>query len=90
MRIGSILENHNVEKRIAITPDIAKKYIALGFQVLLSKSYGDHLGFNDEEFKKLGVKTSQNEKEILETADLIVQLGLLSDDRNNLKKYKIV
>ena len=33
MRIGSILENQNIEKRIAITPDIAKKYIALGFEI---------------------------------------------------------
>ena len=27
MRIVSVSENHNIEKRIAITPDIAKKYI---------------------------------------------------------------
>ena len=30
MRIGSILENQNIEKRIAITPEIVKKYISLG------------------------------------------------------------
>ena len=30
MRIGSILEDQNHEKRIAITPEIAKKYISLG------------------------------------------------------------
>ena len=39
MRIVSILENQKVEKRIAITPDIAKKYIALGFEVSLVKKY---------------------------------------------------
>ena len=33
MRIVSILENQKVEKRIAITPDIAKKYIALCFKI---------------------------------------------------------
>ena len=33
MRIVSILENQNIEKRIAITPEIAKKYISLGFEV---------------------------------------------------------
>ena len=37
MIIGSVLENQNLEKRIAVTPDIAKKYISLGFDVLLSK-----------------------------------------------------
>ena len=28
MRIGSIQENHSIEKRIAITPDLVKKYIS--------------------------------------------------------------
>ena len=36
MRIASILENQKIEKRIAITPEIAKKYISLGFEVSLS------------------------------------------------------
>jgi NAD(P) transhydrogenase subunit alpha len=40
MIIGSVLENHEVEKRIAITPEIAKKYISLGLEVSLSKDYG--------------------------------------------------
>ena len=29
MKIGSISENQNIEKRIAITPEIVKKYILL-------------------------------------------------------------
>ena len=29
MKLASISENHNIERRIAITPDIAKKYISL-------------------------------------------------------------
>jgi NAD(P) transhydrogenase subunit alpha len=37
MRIASVLENQNIEKRIAITPEIAKKYISLGFEVSLPK-----------------------------------------------------
>ena len=56
MKIGSILENQKIEKRISITPEIAKKYISLGFDVQLSKNYGTHLGISDEEYKKLGVK----------------------------------
>jgi len=86
MRVGSILENQNIEKRVAITPEIAKKYIALGFEVLLPKSYGDHLGFRDEEYKELGVKICKDEKEILETTEVIVQLGLISSDKKNLLK----
>ena len=80
MRIVSILENQKIEKRISITPDIAKKYIALGFEIILSKKYGEHLGFKDNEFKELGVKFLDNDNEILSNANIIVQLGLLSNE----------
>ena len=45
MKIGSISENQNIEKRIAITPDIVKKYISLGLKIFLKENYGSHLGF---------------------------------------------
>ncbi len=86
MRIVSILENQKNEKRIAITPDIAKKYIALGFEVNISENYGEHLGFKDVEYKELGVKISKDEKEVIGNADIIVQLGLLPEDKISLIK----
>ena len=86
MKIVSVTENHNIEKRIAITPDLAKKYISLGLEVLLPKNYGTHLGIPDEEYSNLGVKISDDEKEILNSAEIIVQLGLLSDEKCSLLK----
>ena len=50
MKIASVSEDNKVEKRIAITPEIAKKYISLGFEVTLSEKYGDHLVFKDADF----------------------------------------
>ena len=84
MKIGSVLEDQKNEKRIAITPEIAKKYISLGFDVHLSKNYGAHLGITDNEYQNIGVKFSSEEKEILNIADIIVQLGLLSNDKISL------
>ena len=86
MRIVSILENQKIEKRIAITPEIAKKYKALGFELSLSENYGEHLGFDDNEYKDLGVKILKDEKEIINSADIIVQLGLPSDEKISLIK----
>ena len=80
MRIASILENQLIEKRIAITPDIAKKYIDLGLEVSLPENYGEHLGFKDNDYKELGVEISKKESDVINSADIIVQLGLLSDD----------
>ncbi len=86
MIIGSTLENQKIEKRIAITPEIAKKYISLGFDIQLSKNYGTHLGITDEEYKKIGVKFLSDDKEIINLSNIIVQLGLLSDDKSSLLK----
>ena len=80
MKITSICENQKIEKRIAITPDIAKKYIALGFDVSIVENYGEHLGFKDSQYEELGVKISKDTKGVIASADLIVQLGLPSDD----------
>ncbi len=86
MKIGSILENQKLEKRIAITPEIAKKYISLGFEIYLSENYGIHLGILDEEYKKLGAKIFKNENEIINNVNIIVQLGLLSKEKSSLLK----
>ena len=75
MIIASILENQNLEKRIAITPEISKKYSSLGFKVLLPTGYGKHLGIKDEEYEKSGTQISKDEKEILNSANVIVQLS---------------
>ena len=84
MRIASISENKEIEKRIAITPEIAKKYISLGIEVSLPENYANHLGFDDEEYKEFGVSISKDENEILKNADVIVQLGLLNNDKISL------
>ncbi len=86
MKIASILENQRIEKRIAITPEIAKKYISLGLEVSLSENYARHLGIMDQEYIESGVSILKDEKEILNNADIIVQLSLLDDDKSFLLK----
>jgi len=86
MRIVSISENKSIEKRIAITPEIAKKYISNGFELFLTKNYGDHLGFLDEQYESIGVKFSSDQKDVLEKGDIIIQLGLLSEQHLSILK----
>ncbi len=83
MRIGSILENQDIEKRIAITPEMAKKYISLGFEVCLIEKYGSHLGMKDEQYKDVGVHIFKDDVEVLNSSDVIVQIGMLSDDKTS-------
>jgi H+-translocating NAD(P) transhydrogenase subunit alpha len=86
MKIVSVLENQKIEKRIAITTEIAKKYIGLGLEVLLQESYASHLGIKDNEYTKIGVTIFKDEKEIINSADVIVQLGLPTEDKSVLIK----
>ena len=86
MHLASILENKEIEKRVSITPEIAKKYINLGFDLTLSKNYGQHLGFKNEDYKTLGVNLLDSDKDIIDKADIVVQLGLPNDDILSLLK----
>ena len=86
MKLASILENQDIEKRIAITPEIAKKYISLGFILSLPKNYGVHLGFSDEDYKKLGVNFLDNDEEIIKNSEIIIQLGLPEEEKLTLFK----
>ena len=85
MIIGSVSENLNHEKRVAITPDIVKKYKSLGFEINLSKDYASHIGIKDSLYEQEGA-IFLSEEEIISNSDLILQLNILSDE--NLKKLK--
>ena len=89
MRIGSVLENQKIEKRISITPEIAKKYKSIGLDVCLSKNYGAHLGISDEEYKNLGVKFFNDEKEIINLSNIVVQLVRMMKNLMK-KKFKLL
>ena len=86
MKIGSLSEDKDLEKRISITPEIAKKYIGLGLEVYLDLNYGSHLGFDDSQYKDIGVKILADQNDIISNTDLLVQLNLLNDDK--LSKIK--
>ena len=62
MIIGSITENKKFEKRVSLVPDIIKKYTNLGFEVQITKGYGDHIGFSDDLFIKAGAKIAKVNK----------------------------
>ena len=86
MIIASLSEDRKIEKRISITPEIAKKYISSGFDILLSEKYGEHLGYADSQYETLGVKFCNNQ-EILSKGNIFIQLGLMSDENLSYNKH---
>ena len=79
-----------VEKRISITPDFLKKYIASGLQVSIEKSMGEHLGFLDDNFKELGAEIVERKKGFLE-ADIICSVNKLNEeDLSEIKENSLI
>ncbi len=80
MIIGSISENTKIEKRVALTPDIIKKYKSLGLDVHISKNYALHLGIDDKDYEIEGAKIF-SEKEVVMNSNTIVQMDILNDEK---------
>ena len=79
-----------VEKRISITPDFLKKYIASGLQVSIEKSMGEHLGFLDDNFKELGAEIVERKKGFVE-ADIICSVNKLNEeDLTEIKENSLI
>ena len=90
MIIGSLNENTKLEKRIAITPDIIKKYKSLGLEVHLSKDYAIHLGISDKEYIEGGANILSSD-EIISNSNAILQMNILDNENlNKLKKDQIL
>jgi len=85
MIIGTVSENKKLEKRISITPEIAKKYISNGFEVMIEKDLASHLGITDKEFLDEGCKVDSREN-VLDQSNIILQLNLPDEKSTNLLK----
>ena len=89
MIIGSILENKKLENRVAITPDVIKKYKSLGLEIHLSRDYALHLGIEDKEYEKEGVIFFANDDDVMlwTNSDMIYFQDMI-DNILSFKKYK--
>ena len=85
MIIGTVSENKQLEKRISITPEIAKKYISNGFEVMIENNLASHLGIADDEYIKEGCKIDSREN-VLNQSNIILQLNLPDEKSTNLLK----
>ena len=85
MIIGAVSENKNIEKRISITPDIAKKYLDNGFNVIIESDLASHLGISDEDFLKAGCQVD-NRENVFKKSNIVLQVNLPDDDSLNLVK----
>ena len=90
MNVGSVSEDRTIEKRVAITPDIIKKYKSLGLEVYLSKDYASHLGISDTAYEQEGAKVLKTDEDVISNSNAILQMNILNDQNLNMLKEKQV
>ena len=91
MKIGSLSEDIKLEKRVAITPEIIKKYKSLGIEVNLPKNYALHLGIGDEDFKSEGAVILNSNEEIISKSNALLQMNIIGDEYlSKLQKDQIL
>ena len=85
MIISALKERKDNEKRVAIVPEIAKKLVNDGHQVLIEEGAGEQSYFSNESYKESGAEIS-NLDNIISKTDILLVVDLPSD--NILLKLK--
>ena len=91
MKLSIPRENRAGETRVAASPEVVKKFIALGFDVTIESGAGLNAGFTDEIFKDAGATIAADTKSTLENADIIFKIQRLmtaNDDINEISMCK--
>ena len=60
------------ETRVAITPNSAKHYIKLGFQVSIEKNAGLRSGFSNEAYEQAGAQILEDKNKLLKDANILL------------------
>jgi NAD(P) transhydrogenase subunit alpha len=75
MKLFVLAEDTDVESRISITPDIAKKLTDTGHELFVEKDAWKNAGFDESDYKNAGVKFAKREK--ISEADVVFSINAL-------------
>ena len=74
MKIGVPKEIKIGETRVAMTPNLCRRVIGLGGEVLVEKGAGLRAGFTDEQYRKAGAHIVNTAARLWNAAELIVKV----------------
>ncbi len=74
MRIGVPKEIHGGEKRVAMTPEVAKLLKKLGFTLSLETGAGYASKFPDDEYRNAGVEVKESVQTLYRDSDIIIKV----------------
>ncbi len=74
MKIAILKERRPYENRVAVSPDIVKKYRALQLDVMIEKGAGESASFLDTAYENAGAKIGKTPEETLKDADIVLKV----------------
>ncbi len=74
MKIAIPKERQPGETRVAASPDMVKKLVRLGFEVVVEKGAGGNASMTDSEFKDAGAAIGKDAKSTFSGADLVFKI----------------
>ncbi len=86
MKILILKETKETESRVAFTPDLAKKYIRLGFEVLVEKDAGLKSEISNEQYQEVEAKIVDNIDDALPQVDIIASVQRTEVNLEKVKK----
>ncbi|MFO1347567.1 MAG: Re/Si-specific NAD(P)(+) transhydrogenase subunit alpha [Pseudomonadales bacterium] len=86
MRIGVIKETAAGENRVALTPETAKKFTGLGYDVVVQSGAGVAASFPDEQYAAAGATVAPSAADALKEADLVLKVVAPTSDEAGLMK----
>lgn len=85
MKIGILKETQKGEKRVAITPNIAKQLVDKGFELRVQEDAGISSNYKNSDYSKAGAPIRSKE-DIFNKADILIKINPF--DNKELKKLK--
>ncbi len=82
MKIGILKETQKGEKRVAISPNIAKQLIEKGFEILVEDGAGEASQFKNSDYEKVGAHIERRGV-VFKEADMLVKINPF--DKEDLK-----
>jgi H+-translocating NAD(P) transhydrogenase subunit alpha len=86
MKLAVPKERRPHEKRVAASPETAKKLTALGVQVVVERGAGTAANIPDAQFEQAGAKLAASEAEAISDADIVLKVQRPLDDELPLFK----
>jgi H+-translocating NAD(P) transhydrogenase subunit alpha len=74
MKIAIVKERREGEKRVAATPETAKRFAGLGLEVVVEHAAGVGASFPDEAYRQAGAAIAENAAAALKDADIVLKV----------------